>query len=110
MEIRPRSTGSASHAGAERLDESRGVVTPRPTADPTTPATPSTTDRVELSGEALALERSQGAERSGGFELSADRMRSITQRLASGHYDRPEVQAAVVSRLAADPEAGILES
>ena len=60
-------------------------------------------DSVEVSAEAKALSEQTEA-RPAKSSLPADRLKAIGERLASGHYDRPEVIDQVARRLARDPD------
>ena len=60
-------------------------------------------DSVEVSAEAKALAEQTEA-RPAKSSLPPDRLKAIGERLASGHYDRPEVIDQVARRLAKDPD------
>ncbi len=100
MEIRPYLPGGVPQKGAERLDESRAASTPGGGTPPPATRPNAGADRAELSGEAVALERGLGDR--AGATLAPDRMQTVLERLTGGYYDRPEVQAAVVSRIAGE--------
>ena len=60
-------------------------------------------DSVEVSDEAKSLsEQTEG--RAAKSSLPPDRLKQIGERLASGHYDTPEVIDQVARRLARDPD------
>lgn len=59
-------------------------------------------DSVEVSAEAKAL--SEQTEARAKSSLPPERLKQIGERLASGHYDKPEVIAQVARRLAKDPD------
>ena len=59
-----------------------------------------TRDRAEISAEALELHGERAANSSP--ELPAARMRAVLDRMSSGYYDREDVQAAVLERIARD--------
>ena len=103
MEIRPRSPGTTPHASPERLDDAQALRRLEPTpAQPNGPA-PSPTvgaDRLEVSGEARALERQLQTHGPREFELAPARLRAVMARLTSGFYDRLDVQKTVVGRVA----------
>ncbi len=60
-------------------------------------------DSVEVSADAKALSEQTEA-RASQSSLPPERLKQIGERLASGHYDRPEVIAQVARRLIQDPE------
>ena len=64
-------------------------------------------DSVELSEAARALANG-GVEATGkveGSTLSPDRLRTISERINSGFYDRPEIQNQIADKIAQDIRA-----
>lgn len=59
-------------------------------------------DSAEVSAEARALAEGSAARRKDAG-LSADRLKEIGERLATGFYDRPEVIDRVAERIHRDP-------
>lgn len=60
-------------------------------------------DSVDVSADAKALS-AQTETRASQSSLPPDRLKQIGERLASGHYDKPEVIAQVARRLVQDPD------
>ncbi len=99
-------------------DPSRRIPTPGTDATPAPPAlqrelgttetTPSATgtpkDRAEVSSAAQELFESSASSPVSSSSLPADRMRSILERVRSGHYDRPEVLDQVAQKFRAEVE------
>lgn len=56
-------------------------------------------DTVELSADAQAVGSAEAIPKG---EVPADRLREVGQRLASGHYDQPDVQATVADKVKGD--------
>lgn len=103
MTIRPPQSGQTSRTPLQRANASplpanaprnadAGAATP-------TPAAPAR-DAVQISAQARQLQASNAPERDENHALSPDRLRTILQRMSDGHYDRPEVQDAVLKRIA----------
>ncbi len=60
-------------------------------------------DSVEVSPEAQDLAKASGT-RPAKSSLPPERLQQIGERLASGHYDRPEVIDELAKRLASHPD------
>ena len=60
-------------------------------------------DSVQVSSDAKALAEQRDA-RGANSSLSADRLKEIGERLASGFYDSPEVIDQVARKVARDPD------
>ena len=91
---------------ASRLHASRtGQTPPAPQVDPKVQAPASDAkqaqDSVEVSGTARALANKGAAHRSG---IAAERLKEISERVANGFYDRPEVIAKVAASLQKDSD------
>jgi hypothetical protein len=63
-------------------------------------------DNVELSAAALELQGQAGAGEVPSGELSKERLNQVLDRLASGHYDRPEVRDETAERAGEDLDQG----
>ncbi len=100
MEVHPSGSGPASGPGPKRPRES----TPAPAREPVGPGpagSQSTAgDAVEISGTARELLAASGAPVGSPLDLDPERAREVLARIASGFYDRPEVRARTLSRLA----------
>jgi hypothetical protein len=96
MSIQPTSSGKPNHAG--RLTERPAVERTGRETPANVGSTGAGTDRIELSNAARELAGLDAAQVPG-LDLSAERIREIAGRIASGHYDLPEVRDAVVGRL-----------
>jgi hypothetical protein len=104
MDINPTSPDGARSKDSQRLEthrpkEAREVDlprTPRRSAGEAAPA-----DSVNVSSEAKDLARGSesGPPRT---SLSAERLTELGRRLATGHYDQPEVLDRVARRVAED--------
>lgn len=100
MEVHPGGSGPASGPGPKRLREStpahaREPVAPRPAGSPSTAG-----DAIEISGIARELLAGSEAPVGSPLHLDPERAREVLARIASGFYDRPEVRARTLSRLA----------
>ncbi len=102
MTVRPTSSGQTPRPQVGRAERANTpAAAPRP-SEPTTPANAGAgRDDVQISAQARELQQRDALQASGG-ELPADRLREITTRMNDGHYDRPDVQAQVVRRIARD--------
>ena len=105
----PQRTGPAD---SPQLDSKRAAEAHKPelapAAVPAREAKGARTDSVNVSAEAKALV--EGSEsRTSGSGLSAERLKEIGERLATGHYDRPEVVDQVARRVARDADIRITE-
>lgn len=104
MNINPTSPHGARSADPAAIEAQRAADPARSpdarTADAGS-ATPQGADSVEVSSEAKAL--ADGSEARGKSQLSAERLKEIGERLATGYYDRPEVIDEVAKRIQADP-------
>jgi hypothetical protein len=109
MDIRLPSSGQTPRPGANRLGGSGSTGHVRsdraPESDAGAPG--GAGDRVELSPDALALQQRGEVEPVPSGELGAERLRAIGERLASGHYDRPEVHDTVLRALIRDLDAAL---
>lgn len=104
MTIRPPQSGQTSRTPLQRANSSPvpGQTPRHAEAGPATP-TPSGTparDAVQISAQARQLQMSGAPDREEANALSPERLRTILQRMSDGHYDRPEVQDAVLKRIA----------
>ena len=101
MNIRPPSGDRP-----QRIDSPRTGAAPeaRPVErDETAPAAEAPgIDRVELSPEARQLESALRAQNLSLTQLAPERLRQVLDRIASGHYDRPEVIDQTVRQIASE--------
>lgn len=106
MKIPPPSSGNTPRTSAGRLGNTDAV---RPERKPNvgSDSTRSTGDRIELSPDALALQQRTEIEPTPLGELTRAQLQSIGERLASGHYERPEVQEAVLRGLIRELDAAL---
>lgn len=102
MTVRPTPSGQHPSPGISRAQRS-GVGAPsQKPADPAPPASQdSRRDDVQISSHARELQQ-LGSSAQAAPELSPARMKQVLERMAEGHYDRPEVQSEVVRRLVRD--------
>lgn len=105
MTIRPPQSGQSPRTSLARAKPSAAPGTPqRPVDGGASPAPASASapsrDAVQISPQARALQQTGTSSPGESGALQPERMRQILQRMNDGHYDRPEVQDAVVSRLA----------
>lgn len=103
MNIRPSQSGQTSGTPLKRANSSAvSGQPPRPAdsgAAQPSPAAPAR-DAVQISAQARQLQMSGAPDRDESNAISPDRLRTILQRMNDGHYDRPEVQDAVLKRIA----------
>lgn len=101
MTIRPPQSGQTPRTAITRAKPDAVPGTPQRPADSGTPA-PAVPQRdaVQISSQARALQQTEGPSRGEAGALAPERMREILKRMSDGHYDRPEVQEAVVNRIA----------
>ncbi len=104
MTIKPVPSGPTPRPGARQPVQ--GKVAPEPRADeasraPET-ARPAPGDNVQLSDAVKELHGQISAEAVPSGEIPPDRLADVMDRLAKGHYDRPEVKDQVVGRIADD--------
>ena len=102
MSIRPPSGDLPKPIDSTRTGgaaESRPLE-PRPESRP--PAGAPGADRLELSPEARALDAALRAQNLSLSQLPPERLRQVLERIASGHYDRPEVMQETVRQLAGE--------
>lgn len=106
MNINPASPHGPRPAGSDQVETNRTAETRQP--DPASTAAANQkreqikADSADVSAEAKAL--AQGATERPKSTLSADRLKQIGERLADGHYDRPEVIDEVARRLAQESD------
>jgi len=100
MSIHPTDPGRIGKSTVGRL---RKLPTPSSAERPRSPSPSSEKglkpDQVEISERARQLLEAQ---ESGGGEpggLSAEQLRSVLDRIADGHYDRPEIRDQTILRL-----------
>lgn len=105
MAINPASPHGPRPSGSEHLEANKAAEARRHEAVAAAKQKEQTEvkkDSADVSAEAKAL--ADGAEtRSKPSGLSADRLKEIGHRLATGHYDKPEVIDEVARRLQRDP-------
>ncbi|MFN8587739.1 MAG: hypothetical protein U0704_08025 [Candidatus Eisenbacteria bacterium] len=102
MTIRPPQSGQTSRTPLQRANSSAVPAAPQRQSDAApAPALPAATarDAVQISAQARQLQKTDGASREDAGALAPDRLRTILQRMSDGHYDRPEVQDAVLKRI-----------
>jgi hypothetical protein len=104
MNIRPPSGDSPQRIDAPRTGPAAEPRAPEREPGAAAPGAASA-DRLELSGEARELEAALRARNLSLTQLAPERLREILDRIASGHYDRPEVIEATVRMLSSDPAA-----
>ncbi len=102
MKIQPPNPGPASGPGPDRLRDSQPPATERARTPAEPSRAPSPGDRVELSPAARALSETLGADRQVSSALSAQNLHLVLKRLEGRFYDQPEVQDAILRRLASD--------
>lgn len=103
MNINPTSPQGPRPGDSAPLEGQRAAETRSPSnaAAPEKAPARQPGDAVDVSSEAKALAGESKGRRPS--SLSAERLKEIGERLASGHYDQPEVIDTVARRLAADP-------
>jgi hypothetical protein len=103
MTVRPTPSGEISRPNigrAARAKPASGSARPAESATPA--ASGPSRDELKLSAEARALMQRGTVEGRVGGELDPARLRQVLQRVADGHYDRPEVRDTVLHRVAVD--------
>lgn len=106
MNINPTSPQGPRSADPQQLESHRAAEAR--SSDPAVPAAPeperpdARSDSVDVSADAKALVEGSEA-RASRSTLSPDRLKEIGDRLATGHYDQPEVIDEVARRLSRDP-------
>jgi hypothetical protein len=87
-----------------RTAPATGAPPVRPNAQPAGPApVPPASDKISLSAAArqLAAQAASGPQ-SGELQLSPERLKEVSQRVANGFYDRPDVVKETARRVAPD--------
>ena len=106
MTVRPTPSGQTPGPGIARTGKPSSPSAPvRPDATPApAPAAPAAKqqDGVTISPQGRELQQRDAGGASASGELSAERLQEVLGRISSGYYDQPQIQAAVVSRLARD--------
>lgn len=101
MTIRPTSSGTSP-----RIEGSRGDTVTRSGRKSeraaTTGAPSTSSDEVRISAPARQLLAQSGPEAVPQGEVSPDRLLTLSERIAQGHYDQPEIIDAVLRRLSAE--------
>ena len=99
MTVRPTTPGLTS-----RTDISRTAKTPSPASSPAVRAAEPgpfdrsrSADQVEISAEARSLHDDTEAVASG--MLDGARLKQVSERVANGHYDQPEVVDEILKRM-----------
>jgi len=106
MDIHPPSSGNTPRTGASRPGAAGGVR-PERRSEGGTDAPRGAGDRIELSADAVALNQRVEIEPAPAGEISPERLLAIGQRLAAGHYDRPEVRDAILRGLIREFDAAL---
>ena len=101
MDIRPTQPGQTPQTGPGSLKENAGAPAPRPEPREATAPAGTPQDQVQLSAAVRDLQARLGLEQIPVAELTPERLRAIVARVASGHYDRPEVVEELARRLLA---------
>ncbi|MBI5170983.1 MAG: flagellar biosynthesis anti-sigma factor FlgM [Candidatus Eisenbacteria bacterium] len=105
MTIRPPQPGQASRTPLSRANTSSAPA-PAPRAAEGAPPAGSAPaprqDAVQISAQARSLQAAGHAAHEDAGALEPERLQQILQRMSDGHYDRPEVQDAVLKRIAAE--------
>ncbi len=101
MTIRPTTPGPSS-----RIDRTREDVPTRTGSKPERTAgasgAPTRNDEVQISTPARLLQTHAGPESIPHGELDEGRLHGISERIARGDYDKPEVIDEVLLRIASD--------
>ncbi|MCC6653380.1 MAG: hypothetical protein IT348_19670 [Candidatus Eisenbacteria bacterium] len=101
MTIRPPQSGQAQRSAITRA---KTDAKPGASQHPAAPGQPSTAapraDEVLISPQARALQQTGAVNGEEPGALAPERMREILQRMGDGHYERSDVQDAVISRIA----------
>ena len=107
MDIKRTTPQRTGPTDSPQLDSKRAAEARKPEHSPTSglahEAKAARTDSVNVSAEAKALVE-QSESRASGSGLSEARLKEIGERVASGHYDRPEVIDQVARRVARDAD------
>lgn len=103
MSIRPTSSGQTPRPALERTGKSDAANAPARSGDAQAQAAPAGVrgDAVQISAQARELQMS-GADAPVTGAISADRLKSVSERMTNGFYERPQVRDAVLGRLAKD--------
>jgi hypothetical protein len=101
MNIRPTQPGQTPQTGPGSLKENAGVPAARPEERPATQPAGTPQDQVQLSAAVRDLQARLGLEQIPVSEMSPERLREILARVASGHYDHPDVVDELARRLLA---------
>jgi hypothetical protein len=106
MTIKPVPSGSTPRPGSRRpvdaTDKSAGKRVEGEVRGRTRDEAAPPKDNVELSAAALELQGQAGAGEVPSGELSPERLGRVLDRLASGHYDKPEVRDQAAERAGED--------
>lgn len=105
MTIRPPQSGQTSRTPLSRANTPAVPGSPARPADSgqtSAPAAAPRRDAVQISAQARQLQASDAPAREESSALAPERLSQILQRMSDGHYDRPEVQDAVLKRIAAE--------
>lgn len=104
MTVRPTQPGLTSRTDIART--SKAPAKPMGSATPSSDAAHSAplagADNLEISSEARALQELDSSDPVASGALSNERMLEVSQRIADGHYESPEVIETVVQRLIRD--------
>jgi|WetSurMetagenome_2_1015567.scaffolds.fasta_scaffold1405418_1 hypothetical protein len=104
MNIRPTQPGQTPQTGPGSLKESGGTVPVRPEDHSAAKPADTPPDSVQLSAAVRDLQARLGLEQIPVSELTPERLREVLSRVASGHYDRPEVIEELARRLASETD------
>lgn len=111
MPINPAGSGSCTPPGAGRPEGAEKPLAGKPGKPSDAREAPghAVPDGVELSDAARELSEKAASEAPPSGTLSPDQLRHLAQRIADGHYDRPEVRDQVAASLLKalnDPSTG----
>ncbi len=103
MTVRPTPSGQTPGSGISRTGRAPSTGAPLRQGATPVPASPAAKqDDVTISAQARELQQRDTAGRGPSGELSPARLHEVLGRVSSGYYDTPQVQAAVVRRIARD--------
>ena len=102
MNIRPTQPGQTPQTGPGSLKESGSSTPVRPEDHSAAKPAAAPQDSVQLSAAVRDLQARLGLEQIPVSELTPERLQEVLARVASGHYDRPEVIAELARRLASE--------
>jgi len=102
MKIQPSGPDSTASRAARQLAKNEAAQPLRPEGNPAGGSHEVARDRAEISDAARDLGEQAKLSSECRPQLTAERLRSLTERVSGGFYDRPEVRDVVLSRLASD--------